>query len=126
MGVGQHANPLLFKNQLFSKRPDIGPPKLTHADIRQFYASKEWKKARKVSLERFGSACFECREKGITRASSIVHHRIPIRDGGAPLDQENLVPVCSECHESHHAKKGQSGQQMKTRNEWRELCRQLL
>lgn len=60
---------------------------------RKVYDSGAWKRARLVILAR-GPLCAAC---GIEAATD-VDHIVPLRDGGAPFDAENLQPLCRVCH----------------------------
>jgi 5-methylcytosine-specific restriction endonuclease McrA len=63
-----------------------------------FYHSAAWQKARKEALERTGGCCVEC--SAPTPAAHVDHVR-PVKDGGDPLDQSNLSPLCL----FHHSRK---------------------
>lgn len=42
--------------------------------------------------------CRQCASTGITKLATEVDHIKPLRFGGAPLDRENLQPLCHACH----------------------------
>ena len=42
--------------------------------------------------------CGRCQQRGRTRAADMVHHIVAIRDGGARLDNDNLLSLCWHCH----------------------------
>ena len=51
---------------------------------------------------------------GITMAAEIVHHVIPISDGGDPFPEvEGLESLCTSCHSKHHNIKPMSAEQRK-------------
>jgi 5-methylcytosine-specific restriction endonuclease McrA len=39
-----------------------------------------------------------CKKNGITKEAQIVHHKTPVKDGGAWHDFENLEALCYSCH----------------------------
>jgi 5-methylcytosine-specific restriction enzyme A len=57
-----------------------------------------WGKLRKMFL-RENPLCNRC--PGVVPAT-VVHHRIPIDQGGSRLEGENLEALCSTCHSKHH------------------------
>ena len=57
-----------------------------------FYSSPEWKKVRKAFLLEH-PFCAVC-----GRPATIVDHLVPIKDGGALLDENNFQPLCWSCH----------------------------
>jgi len=64
-----------------------------------------WREVRKRLLcER--PLCEECLKAGIVRPAITVHHIVPLSEGGARLDYDNLMPLCRECHERIHQRKG--------------------
>ena len=34
----------------------------------------------------------------------VVHHIIPLEDGGDKYDEANLMPLCRQCHEKEHGR----------------------
>ena len=42
--------------------------------------------------------CRRCASLGYTTAATLVDHILPIADGGAVLDEENLQSLCIRCH----------------------------
>ena len=73
------------------------PTHLAEANTRlhpraRFYSSPEWRRLRTRILH-LEPACRACG----TQATD-VDHVIGIEDGGAPLDPENLQPLCAPCH----------------------------
>lgn len=59
-----------------------------------------WRRVRAEKL-RLDPACELCGGRADT-----VHHRVPIREGGARLDLDNLVSLCRACHSRVHPEKG--------------------
>jgi 5-methylcytosine-specific restriction endonuclease McrA len=54
---------------------------------------RRWTKVRDHVRERDGGVC-QLAHRGECKGRLEVHHRTPVRHGGAPLDLENLVLVC--------------------------------
>ena len=70
---------------------------------RDFYQSTSWKKARDYILSKYQFLCQKCKE----RPAEIVHHIIwlnqsNINDPTITLGEDNLTPVCRECHAIIH------------------------
>jgi 5-methylcytosine-specific restriction enzyme A len=49
--------------------------------------------------------CARCERAGRVEPATMVHHIIPIRDGGDRLDNANLEALCRPCHEKIHRRK---------------------
>lgn len=77
-------------------------------DNRESAASRgydgRWAKLRLRYLNRH-PLCERCMSQGSTTLAGVVHHKVPISDGGARLDARNLMAVCRECHEIIHGRK---------------------
>lgn len=73
---------------------------------KQFYHSKDWKKAREQALVRDNYLCQHClKKKRFTRAT-IVHHIVEVKeDWGKRFDIDNLISLCAACHNRVHAGK---------------------
>ncbi|GAB0481680.1 hypothetical protein KML24007_04260 [Alistipes indistinctus] len=63
----------------------------------KFYQSTAWRDLRALKLEQ-SPLCEECQRKGITTLAQMVDHVVPINQGGAKLDMENLQSLCNPCH----------------------------
>jgi 5-methylcytosine-specific restriction protein A len=48
--------------------------------------------------------CKHCLDKGLYVASEVVDHIIPMAQGGAKYDEENLQALCKSCHDKKTAK----------------------
>jgi 5-methylcytosine-specific restriction endonuclease McrA len=68
-----------------------------------FYASAAWQKARAEALERTDGLCVDC--GGV---ATQVDHRVPVKDGGDPLDQSNLDPLCLPHHSAKTARENRA------------------
>jgi 5-methylcytosine-specific restriction protein A len=67
------------------------------------YYNAQWNNLRKVYLATH-PICEPCRKNGKVVPATLVHHVLPIKEGGARLDSENLMSCCSACHEAIHGK----------------------
>ena len=84
------------------------PQRIPTADLRlapaapkvpdDFYRSRAWREARELCLALHSFRCVECPPEASRPRRLFVDHRVEIKDGGAPLDQSNLRPLCG----SHH------------------------
>lgn len=75
----------------------------------KFYATAQWRRVRLLVLERDCYLCQECKRKGVLTgltSSDHVHHKHEIRDGGDPLDMDNLEALCHSCHSKHSVESG--------------------
>jgi 5-methylcytosine-specific restriction endonuclease McrA len=69
----------------------------------KFYNSKEWKILRASKMAAANGLCEECARKKIFSVAKEVHHIIPIeKDPSLALDFNNLMALCSECHNAVH------------------------
>ena len=69
-----------------------------------FYDSPEWKKVRKVVLSRDLGLCLICKNKGVISYADIVHHIVELKeDNSKSLDINNLISLCSGCHNKIHS-----------------------
>ena len=60
-----------------------------------------WAKVRKRYLNRH-PLCERCEDKGLIVPAVLVHHIKRIVEGGALLDNDNLMSACRECHDELH------------------------
>lgn len=65
----------------------------------RFYQRKAWKNVRALQLQ-LEPLCRECRKLGKLVAASVVDHILPIANGGAELDQDNLQSLCRSHHDA--------------------------
>lgn len=66
----------------------------------KFYHSREWKNLRTLILNE-NPFCVAC-----GKAAQMVDHIKAIKDGGEPLDQENLQSMCNSCHNKKENQEG--------------------
>ena len=74
-------------------------------EAQKFYDSKAWRSTRMQQL-RYKPLCEECLRNGIYTPATLVDHIIPIKDGGAKLDFDNLQSLCQVCHEKKSIQEG--------------------
>jgi len=70
---------------------------------KKFYESESWKQCREYILVKYNKICQKCKE----HPAEIVHHIIwltpsNINDPNITLGEDNLMPVCRECHAKIH------------------------
>ena len=71
------------------------------------YHTYEWVKVRSLALERDHYECQVCADLGGHRPAEVVHHIHPAEDFPEKFtDQDNLVSLCRECHETLHGRIG--------------------
>ena len=50
--------------------------------------------------------CEECYKNGTIIKATMVDHIVPIKQGGAPLDMDNLQSLCWSCHSRKSIEEG--------------------
>ena len=63
-----------------------------------------WQKIRAAYLAAH-PLCEVCQQTGKLTPAVLVHHRIPLTDGGTHA-WANLQAMCQQCHSAHHARDG--------------------
>jgi len=81
-----------------------------------YYQSHFWAELRRKILDEAGWKCARCGGYAYE-----VHHITPISQGGNEFDENNLIPVCPECHYSLHRELNQEKRKMEMENLQREL-----
>ncbi|WP_093834784.1 HNH endonuclease [Spirosoma endophyticum] len=69
----------------------------------QFYRNAPWRHLRKRQLEK-QPLCEHCLQKKILTVATVGDHIKPIRFGGEPLDENNVMSLCKSCHARKSAK----------------------
>ena len=66
----------------------------------KFYNSKQWKKMSEYIKTKYNGICLMCFiNYGLFKFADMVHHIEPIRDNWERrLDENNLIPLCNQCH----------------------------
>ena len=74
-----------------------------------FYKSTAWKQKRKYILRRDGYMCQNCKKYGRMVEADTVHH-IKHYDEYPELglDNNNLISLCSKCHNKEHPEKAKN------------------
>lgn len=72
---------------------------------RQRGYDKRWEKVRAQYIAEH-PLCERCEAKGLITPTAMVHHKIPISQGGKVLDKSNLMSVCRRCHDVLHSQMG--------------------
>lgn len=70
----------------------------------KFYSSVAWKRFRQQAFIKHGIYCLYCLEhyRRYTVADTI-HHKVEVRvDFTKRFDMDNVIPVCSSCHNKIH------------------------
>ena len=86
-------------------------------EIQRFRSSQAWRDMRDAILEKYHYICQDCLEQGKTPigVATEVHHIIPLYvDFSKRLDEDNLRPLCHDCHEVYS---------QEARRKWREKQR---
>ncbi|MFS1513639.1 HNH endonuclease [Chengkuizengella sp. SCS-71B] len=87
---------------------------MNKADKKKFYDSQAWKGCRKLVLLRDNYLCQICIKQNKITPSDIVHHIEHLEDNPSrALDMDNLLSVCSSCHNKEHPEKGKKEQRKK-------------
>ena len=63
----------------------------------------QWQKFRLVYM-RVHPLCVMCDDKGYVVKADLIHHKVPLDQGGSKYDDDNVMSVCNDCHESVHGK----------------------
>lgn len=67
------------------------------------YNLARWQKTRRAYGAK-NPLCEVCLGKGITKVKDLVHHIVPIADGGDWYRWDNLMSLCTACHGIIHGK----------------------
>ena len=71
-----------------------------------FYHTKRWKHLRDYFISK-SPLCVECARRGVVTAGELVDHIIPITEGGATMDVDNLQVLWAPCHNRKHGGEGE-------------------
>ena len=80
------------------------PQKQTyHEKYNSFYNSKQWHELRNFKWQESNGLCELCLKDGIINEAREIHHIVPIeKDWNKRLDYDNLIALCSDCHNAQH------------------------
>lgn len=71
--------------------------------MKRFYKTSKWKAKRERILKRDEYLCRECKRYGKSTQATTVHHAYPLEQyPELALVSNNLVSMCSSCHDSMH------------------------
>ena len=74
-----------------------------HLRYASFYNSKEWHELRMAKWVSANGLCELCLKNGIINEAREIHHIVPIeKDWSKRLDYDNLLALCSDCHNQQH------------------------
>ena len=85
------------------------------------YGTPRWKAVRLAVRRRDGWACVQCGAGGRIE----VDHIVPLRDGGAPFDLDNLQTLCRACHARKTRVEIGLGRPDPAREAWKTLLRDM-
>ncbi|MDK0934304.1 HNH endonuclease signature motif containing protein [Clostridium perfringens] len=69
----------------------------------QFYANNQWKTLSEIIKRRYLGMCLNCWDKGIIEMCTTTHHIVELKeDWNRRLDKDNLIPLCTRCHQKIH------------------------
>lgn len=69
----------------------------------KFYSSTAWKRFREIAFSKHGIYCHECLKKNRYVVADTIHHKVEVRvDFSKRFDIDNVIPVCSSCHNKIH------------------------
>ena len=89
--------PTTKKSERRPWQPERKPQEGRKAPNDKFYQSTEWRKPRDMNIKA-QPLCEECDRRGVYSLSRGGDHIVPINQGGAPLDMDNLKSICNTCH----------------------------
>ena len=87
---------------------------------KEIYCTPRWLELRNRARIRDGFLCVACKRSGLTSPGEIVHHSVPIREGGDPWDIDNLETLCRDCHDAAHERPDE------VRDGWSDLVAETL
>ena len=65
--------------------------------VDNFYVSVAWRRYRNWFITN-NPLCKKCESHGLTVLADVVDHRLPLKDGGEPFDEDNTQSLCHSCH----------------------------
>ena len=69
----------------------------------QFYGTGRWRRFRDWYIGK-QPLCEQCLAEGRIEPAVIVDHIIELKDGGAPLSEDNAMSLCRRCHQKKTAR----------------------
>ncbi len=81
----------------------------------KIYNTTRWQKLREYKRH-LTPLCEECLRQGRVTPAELVDHIVPIEEGGAVFELDNLQSLCKACHNRKHAD-GRGGKKV-----WQDCC----
>lgn len=69
--------------------------------LSKHYSNTNWRKRRAIYISQ-NPLCERCLSKGRMTTANLVHHIVPVSQGGSD-DEDNLMALCRSCHEHIHS-----------------------
>ena len=64
---------------------------------------KRWERFRDWYMSTVEPLCRRCNERGMMiKQADVLHHIVPLNEGGEKLDPENCMSLCRPCHDAEH------------------------
>ena len=92
---------------------------MTRRESQKFYNTPEWRSMSRHIRARDKWLCQGCLPR--TVGAKLVHHKVAISDGGAPLKESNLISLCASCHRESHGQVVDEG-----KKEWASYIKNLM
>lgn len=78
---------------------------IKEGNVSKFYTSRTWRRKAAEIRRRDNNECKCCKSKGRYAPAECVHHKKEIKDyPELALDDDNLISLCSRCHNQIHEK----------------------
>jgi len=90
------------QHELIEKEKNTRYEKARSKESAQIY-DRTWQKVRLAYLKR-NPLCEECLKQDRVTPAVLVHHIVPIKQGGNRLNEDNLMSLCFAHHEEKHSR----------------------
>lgn len=75
-------------------------------NVHEFYTSSVWRRKQAQVLKEKHYECQRCKKKGLAIKARTVHHKKYLKKyPELALDDDNLEPICDQCHYDEHHRK---------------------
>ena len=89
---------------------------IKEGDTSKFYTSRTWRRKASHIRKRDNDECQCCKSKGLFRKAECVHHKKEIKQyPELALTDDNLISLCSSCHNEIHEKFKYNSKRIKKR-----------
>lgn len=76
---------------------------ISQGNVREFYKSSIWANVRVNVLREQNYECQRCKQRGIYKKATVVHHKKYLRQYPyLAIQKDNLEALCDECHYAEH------------------------